>query len=68
MPKITEKAGEAATEAAPALVVRMADRMHKLGKARREHYAAKARARVEKGSKRAADLAIVRAAEGWSSS
>jgi hypothetical protein len=66
MPKITEKAGE--TEVASALVVRMADRMHKLGKVQREHYAAKARARVEKGSKRAADLAIVRAMEGPSSS
>ena len=63
MLKITTNEGEA--EVAAELVARMADRMHKLdGKGRREQYAKKARARIDKGSKRASDLAIVAAAGG----
>jgi hypothetical protein len=63
MLKITTKDGEVDVPAQ--LVVRMAERMHKLGgKGRSEHYAQKARARIDKGSKRASDLAIVAAAGG----
>lgn len=63
MAKFTMKDGEIDVPAA--LVARMADRMYRLGgKARRNHYAAKARARIDKGSKQPADAAIVLAAGG----
>lgn len=63
MARFTMKEGE--LEVADALVARMADRMHRLGgKGRRDNYAKKARARIEEGSKRASDAAIVLAAGG----
>lgn len=63
MAKFTMKDGD--IDVPQALVARMADRMHRLGgKPRRAHYAANARARIEKGSKRPADAAIVLAAGG----
>jgi hypothetical protein len=63
MAKFTMQDGEIEVHAA--LIARMADRMHRLGsKARREHYAKNARARLDKGSKQPADAAIVLAAGG----
>ena len=51
MPTLTTKDGE--LEVSTARIVRMADRMHKLGgKGRRENYIEKARARVEAARKR----------------
>ncbi len=63
MPTLKTKDGE--IEVSAALVVRMADRIHRLaGAGRRENYVAKARKRLEAGHPRKADAAIVLAAGG----
>ncbi|MGH7090907.1 MAG: hypothetical protein ACREFQ_18575 [Stellaceae bacterium] len=63
MAKFAAKDGE--IEVPEALIARMADRMRRLGgKGRREQYAAKARARIDTGSTRPVDAAIVLAAGG----
>jgi len=58
------KLKDAAIKVLRALVVRMADRMWKLGKARREGYVARARKRLEAGGKGRNDAAAVLAAGG----
>ena len=63
MPVLKLKKGEIKVPAA--LVIRMADRMHKLGNAtRQESYIARARKRLEAGHPGKNDAAIVLAAGG----
>jgi hypothetical protein len=61
----TLKAKKAEIKVPTALVIRMADRMHKLGNAtRRESYVARARQHLEAGHGGKNDAAIVLAAGG----
>ena len=63
MPTMKTKDGE--LEVSTARIVRMADRLHKLGGAgRRENYIKKARERLKAGPCRRSDAAIVLAAGG----
>ena len=61
MPTLKTKKGE--IKVPTALVIRMADRLHRLGNAaRREHYVARARKRLEAGHTGRNDAAVVLAA------
>jgi hypothetical protein len=57
MPTLKLKKGE--IKVPTNLVIRMADRMHKLGAAQRENYIARARKRLEAGHPRRNDAAVV---------
>jgi hypothetical protein len=66
MPKLTTNSGD--IEVSAERVARMADRMFRLqGQGRRDHYLAKAKARIEQGHVRKDDVATVLAREGGSS-
>ena len=63
MPKLTTKTGE--VEVSAERIAHMADRMFRLkGQGRRDHYLAKAKARIEAGHGRKDDAATVIAREG----